>query len=70
MSDGMTYKFRITYQHGETGRITERFITLGEPIPYLGDDWAVIAKEQYTGIDDKNKDDLFVGDKIQFRDRI
>ena len=47
-------KFRITYQHGETGRITQKDIDLGQPIPHLGNDWNVVAKDQYTGLKAKN----------------
>jgi len=64
-------KFRITYQHDETEKITQRDIELGQPIPRLGKRWDVIAKNQYTGLKDKDGKEMYEGDvvKISWHDK-
>lgn len=59
------YKFRIVYQHGETGRLAFRLITLGEVIPYLGERWSVVSKDQYTGVIDTLGRDICEGDIVK-----
>ena len=54
-------EFKIYYQH-EAGNITDRIIELGQPIPHMGDEWAVIAKCQFTGLHDINGVKIFEGD--------
>jgi len=61
--DNSRFKFRIIYQHGETGRITERFLELGQPIPHLGNQWDVIAKNQYIGLYDSEGKPIYEGDR-------
>ena len=47
-------KIRITYQHEDTGRITQRYILLGEYIIALGERWIIIGKDQFIGFSDNN----------------
>jgi hypothetical protein len=57
-------KFRIAYQHEETGRIATRHIELGEAIPSLGGGWAIIGKDQYI-LQDKNGHDVYESDIVR-----
>ena len=58
------FKFRIYYQHGETGRITNRIIELGQPIPDLGEHWHVIGKCQCTDLRDINGKEIYENDIV------
>ena len=59
-------RYRIVYQHNETGRITERFVELGQSIPHLGNQWDVIAKDQFTGLHDLEGNEIYEGDKLYY----
>ena len=59
------YKFRITYQHGETGRIVQKFIVLGEPIQPNFDGWSLIGKDQFAGILDVDSREMYGMDYVQ-----
>ena len=61
-------KFKIYYQHENTGRITDRIIELGQPIAYLGLGWMVIAKRQFTGKQDSQGTDIYEGDIVADED--
>ena len=62
-------KFKVYYQHEDTGYTTYKVVNLGEPIPYLGDRWYIISKCQYTGLKDKYGTKMFDGDIVQDMDK-
>lgn len=59
--------FKIYYQHSETGRIADRIIELGQPIPDLGEGWYIIDRCQFSGVLDKNKKKVFEGDRAKLK---